>query len=152
MVAMKVRAAAAAFVLCFASVGFASHTLAQTPADGSRQAAEEADSPYTVVRADASIPFAGRSITGYRVGLDRSLILDVVGNRWYRATLDRPCARDLRWEFRIGIRIPSVNSLRENDQVIVDGRRCFILSLDEIADPREVEHAARAAREAEKGD
>jgi hypothetical protein len=66
--------------------------------------------------------------------------------------LDRPCARDLRWEFRIGIRIPSVNSLRENDQVIVDGRRCFILSLDEIADPREVERAARAAREAEKGD
>jgi hypothetical protein len=141
MNAMKLRMAAAALVLCFSGAAFG-----QQPDGEEQQAAQEERSPYVVVRPNANIAFAERTIVGYRVGLDRSLILRAIGNRWYRATLDRPCARDLRWEFSIGVRIPTTGSLYANDQVIIDGRRCFIHTLDEIADPREVERAARAAK------
>ncbi|MBI1188473.1 MAG: hypothetical protein GC206_14265 [Alphaproteobacteria bacterium] len=107
-------------------------------------AAQEDTPAYAVVDENASIPFAERRINSFRVGLDRSLILRVGASRFYRAELDDDCARDLRWEIDIGVRIPTAGALRRSDTVVIDGRRCFLRTLDEIADPRPVEQAARS--------
>lgn len=104
----------------------------------------EAASPYEIIDHNVAIPFAARTITGYRIGLDRSLILDGLGSEFYRAELNESCARDLRWETRIGVQIPTVGSLRANDYVTIDGRRCRLMTLDQIADPRGVEQNAEA--------
>jgi len=99
---------------------------------------------YAVVREDVSIPF-GAMVHNFRVGLDRSLLLESGHNRWYRATLTQPCQSDLRWEESIGLADRSSTSVTKFTDVVVDGRRCQILTLDEIADPRIAEDAARRA-------
>jgi hypothetical protein len=105
------------------------------PAQDTTQAA--ADAPgYAVIRHDVAIPFALRTITGYRVGEDRSLIIDALGNRFYRAELEPLCARELRWRHAIGVVPDPSGTLYKNNYVIIDGRRCYIYTLDEIADPR----------------
>ena len=102
-------------------------------------APEEAAAPvtYTVVEADASIPFASRSVRNYRVGKDEgpSLLLEAGNDRWYRATLDESCSRDLRWEQAIGVRYDATDRLDKFSSVIIDGRRCTIKALDRIEDP-----------------
>ncbi len=99
---------------------------------------------YTVVREDVTIPFS-RTVNNFRVGLDRSLLLETGHNRWYRATLTQPCQSDLRWEERIGLADRASTSVSKFTDVIVDGHRCQILTLDEIADPKAAEAAAREA-------
>lgn len=99
---------------------------------------------YTVVAADVTIPFQ-RTVNNFRVGLDRSLLLEGTGNKWYRATLPEPCKSDLRWEEAIGLADRGSISVSKFSEVVVNGRRCQLLSLDEIADPRPAEEAARAA-------
>ena len=131
---MNLKSLAVAAAACLAVA------LAASPA----RAVESQIPHYVVLKEDASIPFALRRVTGYRVGKDRSLILDV-GPRWYRAELDSFCARDLRWTHRIGLLPGGIGSFDRFSRVIVDGRRCFVRSVDEIADPRPAERAAREA-------
>lgn len=102
------------------------------------------DVKYTVIDDDVTIPFS-RSVNNFRVGPDRSLLLRATGRKWYRATLSQPCKSDLRWEQAIGIADRSAISVSRFSEVVVNGRRCQILSLDEIADPKPAEEAARAA-------
>lgn len=101
---------------------------------------------YEVVRADATIPFSS-TVNNFRVGLDRSLLLDGPGGRWYRAQLQEPCKSDLRWEQTIALADRSMSSVSKFTDVIVAGRRCQIISLDEIANPKAAEDAARAKAE-----
>lgn len=103
---------------------------------------------YTVVREDVSIPFS-RTVRNFRVGPDRSLLLESGHNRWYRATLSQPCQSDLRWEEEIARADRASSSVSKFTDVIVDGHRCQILTLDEIADPKLAEDAARAATPSE---
>jgi hypothetical protein len=101
------------------------------------EAQPDEDAPrYVVLAQNAAIPFALRTIIGYRVGEDDSLILRHVSRRWYRAELDRPCARDLPWRHRIALRPNPGGTFDRFSYVIIDGRRCYLYSLDEIADPR----------------
>jgi hypothetical protein len=90
---------------------------------------------YVVLHEDVSIPFALRTVNSYRVGEDGSLILRR-NNRWFRAELAAICARDLPWRNSVGIRPGATGSFDRLSTVIVDGHRCQISSLDEIADPR----------------
>jgi hypothetical protein len=99
-------------------------------------APDEEASRYRVLAENASIPFADRTITGFKVGEDRSLILTYMNRRWFRAELDRACARDLPWRHSIGIRPSPGGTFDRFSYVIIDGRRCYLYSLDEIADPR----------------
>lgn len=99
---------------------------------------------YAVVREDVTIPFT-RDVRHFRVGADNSLLLEVAGNRWYRAQVPEPCKSDLDWETRIGLADRAVTSISKFTDVIVDGRRCRIITLDQIEDPRAAEAAARAA-------
>ncbi len=124
---------AAALVAAMAAVGCAS-----TESTSSAIPVE-----YTVVRADATIPFTS-SVRNFRVGSDKSLLLEGNGNRWYRAQIAEPCKSDLRWEQSVGLADRTMTSVSKFTEVIVDGRRCQIISLDEIADPKAAEDAARA--------
>jgi hypothetical protein len=101
------------------------------------------DVKYQVVREDVSIPFTS-TVRNFRVGLDRSLLLESGHDRWYRATLPQPCKSDLRWEQQIALADRASTSVSKFTDVIVDGQRCQILTLDEIANPRAAEDLARA--------
>lgn len=98
---------------------------------------EQAEAPisYTVVKADASVPFASTAIRGFRVGSGKVLLLEANGGRWYRATLQSSCRSDLPWEHAIGIDGGAVDRVDKFATVIIDGRRCQIETFDEIADP-----------------
>lgn len=99
------------------------------------KAAEAPPVTYTVVTADAAIPFASKSVRGFRVGSERSLLLEANGGKWYRAILQSSCRSDLPWEEAIGIDAGVIDRLDKFGVVVVDGRRCQIETLDEIADP-----------------
>ncbi|MBL8558410.1 MAG: hypothetical protein JNM47_06800 [Hyphomonadaceae bacterium] len=127
---------AIAAVLVFAAAGCAS-------TDAATRAAARDLVAYEVIREDATIPFTS-TVRNFRVGLDKSLLLDGPGGRWYRAQVAEPCKSDLDWEQSIGLADRAMSSVSKFTDVIVDGRRCQIISLDEIANPREAENAARA--------
>lgn len=133
---MKALLAACAAVL---TLGVANAKEAAQPA-----AEAEAASPYQVIREDVSIPFAQRTVIGFHQGLDDSIILKVIGQHYYRADIDSVCRRDLRYDFSVGMRTFS-GSLHRGDRLIIERRPCFINRIDEIADPRPVEAAAREA-------
>lgn len=99
---------------------------------------------YTVVRENVTIPFS-RNVLNFRVGADKTLLLEGTGRRWYRATLDQPCTSDLQWEQAVSLYDRSGTGVSKFSEVIVDGQRCQIQTLDEIADPRVAEAAARTA-------
>jgi hypothetical protein len=104
---------------------------------------------YTVIREDVTIPFTS-TVRNFRVGADKTLLLEGSANRWYRAQLPEPCKSDLRWEQAIGLADRAATSVSKFTDVIVDGRRCQILALDEIGDPRDAERAAREKAAAQK--
>lgn len=106
-------------------------------AAGCATTTEEAEAPvaYTVLKEDASVPFASKSIRGFRVGAGRVLLLEANGGRWYRATLQSTCQSDLPWEHAIGVDGGAIDRVDRFATVIVDGRRCQIETFDEVADP-----------------
>lgn len=89
---------------------------------------------YRVVEPNASIGLAHYRVRGYEVGRDNSLILRVTGNRYYRATLQEPCASDLRYGTSIGFRTFG-GTLGRSERVYVNGTACYIRSLDQIERP-----------------
>jgi hypothetical protein len=141
------RPSAFSAALIAAAMAFGALPAAAQEAAAQEGAAQEQASPYTVVTENSRIPFVS-SVRGFRIGLDKSLILDGPAGKWYRVTLDRSCARDLPWEHAIAIR-DRTGSFDRFSTVIVDGRRCFVRAVDEIADPRPVERALRAAEKAQ---
>lgn len=100
-------------------------------------ATQEAEVPvvYTVVAADASIPFASKSIRNFRVGSEQTLLLEANGGKWYRATLVGSCRSDLPWEQAIGIDAGVIDRFDKFSSVVIDGRRCQVQALDQIEDP-----------------
>lgn len=100
------------------------------------QAAAEPAVQYAVVDDDARIAFAD-TIRNFRVGKDnpRSLLIEAGNGKWYRVGLGQPCARDLPWEHAIGIDTGPVNAFDRFSFVVIDGHRCQVKAVDEIADP-----------------
>ena len=100
------------------------------------EASSEPKVVYTVVDDDASIPFAN-NVRGFRVGKDeqRSLLIEGGDGNWYRAELRDSCRRYLPWENAIGLDTGPLNRFDRFSTVIVDGVRCQVVRVDEIADP-----------------
>jgi hypothetical protein len=143
---MRMRMTVVGAVL--AAAAGAGVAFAEPAAQNAAAAVTEAPaSPYTVIEENARIAFV-HSVTGFRVGADKTLILDGPGRRWYRVTLDRGCARDLPWEQAIAIR-DRTGSFDRFSSVVIDGRRCFVRAVDQIEDPRPVDRALRAAEKAQ---
>ncbi len=90
---------------------------------------------YAVVDEDARIAFSDHTIVGYEVGEDRSLLIRAVGGHWYRATVWPPCAHDLRFGDHIGFVTRGTDTFDRFGEVIVEGNRCPVRTLDEIAAP-----------------
>jgi len=124
---MKALAALAAFAL-LTTAAYAD----QVPAAG---AEEEVAPVFNVIEADARLPFSGRVMRGYQVARDDSLIVRVGSDRYYRATVWEPCARDLRWDEAIGFDTGPGDTLDRFSMVVVRGNRCPIESFDQIAEP-----------------
>lgn len=141
---MNIRVTAFAGLMA-AGLAFGGLAVANTQPASTAAAAAAPASPYRVLSADSRIPFAESAIDGFRVGLDGSLILNA-GSRWYRATLNAACTRDLRWEEAIAFRPFGGGALDKFDTITIDHRPCQIQTLDRIEDPRPVERAARAAK------
>ena len=101
---------------------------------------------YTVVKENASIPFAN-NIRNYRTGKDveKSLLLEGSNGNWYRARLDSFCARALPWENAIGVVQDATNSFDKFSTVVIDGQRCRVVAVDQIADPDHPPAAAAPA-------
>jgi hypothetical protein len=95
---------------------------------------ERAQPTYTVLRHNASIPIDVNFDRSYTIQRDGSLIFHV-RDRWYHARLTPPCSSDLYGSLRLGF-VHHGPWLDRTSQVIVDGNRCPLRSLDEIADPR----------------
>lgn len=105
-------------------------------ATAEQQAAAEPAVSYAVVDDDASIPFAS-TIRGFRVGKDqpRSLLIEGGNGKWYRATLRDYCSRQLPWDHAIGIDAGAIDRFDRFSTVVLDGVRCQVTTVDEIADP-----------------
>lgn len=123
MKALKRLLAGAAIAVALGGTALAETRLADAPA-------------FTVIEADASIPFSQIAIRSYEVADDRSLLIRVGANRWYRATVWQPCRSHLRFENSIGFVTRGTDTFDRFSQVIVDGHRCPISTLDRIEDPR----------------
>lgn len=137
----------AAGLALVASTAQADPTPAQQSSAAAPAQADDAASPYRVIKENAYVPFVHSGVSGFRVGADKSLILDGPAGRWYRIELQPSCQRDLPWEEHIGLDA-ATGSLDRFDAVFVDGRRCFIRTIDQIEDPRPVDRALRAAKKA----
>jgi hypothetical protein len=85
---------------------------------------------FVVLDPDARIAFT-RSINGYEVIDEDTILLRVGASRLYLAELNRACARDARFGFQIGVapRGPSVDKFSD---LIIDGRRCAVSSLAQV--------------------
>jgi hypothetical protein len=108
---------------------------------------ERAQETYAVLRHNASIPIDVNFDRSYTIQRDGSLIFHV-RDRWYRARLTPPCSSDLYGSLRLGF-VHRGPWLDRTSQVIVDGNRCPLRSLDEIADPRPEAEREREAAQAE---
>ena len=96
---------------------------------------EEAPPVFSVIEADARLSFSGRVTRGFQVARDDSLILRVGADRYYRATVWEPCARELRWDDTIAFDTGPVDTLDRFSTVLVSGQRCPIRTFDQIAEP-----------------
>ena len=101
------------------------------------KAAEPVKDPYVVIKSDTTMPNPG-SVSGFQVGKDKSLIIQGVNGRWYRAKLSQPCASALPWKENIAIDAQPENQMDKFSNVIVDGNSCPLRSFEEIQNPRAV--------------
>ena len=106
------------------------------PAAAKDTRAAEGGHQYVVIEENATIPF-GRQINGYEVPRGDNAILFRVGiNHWYRATVSRFCASELRFSNRVAAIEPgSGGSLDRFGHVQVRGQYCYFYSLDRIENP-----------------
>jgi hypothetical protein len=72
----------------------------------------------------------------FRVGVDKSLIIQGPNDRWYRATLQQPCASALPWKEHIAIEAQPDNQMDKFSNVIVDGNTCPLRTFEEIQNPQ----------------
>ena len=67
--------------------------------------------------------------------MEKSLLLEGLNGLWYRAKLDSFCARALPWQNAIGVLSDATNQFDKFSTVLIDGRRCRVVAVDQIADP-----------------
>lgn len=83
----------------------------------------------------AAIRFADYGgIENWRAAEDGSLLVEARNGKWYRATFYGACP-ELRFETAIGFVTDSLGQLDRFSSVVVDGRRCWFRSFEEIEDP-----------------
>lgn len=107
-----------------------------TGATAAAEAPRAAPETYTVIEPNARVAFSRQSLQGFQIGEDGSLLIEAVGNRWYRATLDPPCQRDVRFHEAIALDDRPIGTFDRFSSVFVGHNRCMIERLDRIEPPR----------------
>jgi hypothetical protein len=104
------------------------------------------EQPVTVVRPDASIPFAGfGGIDSWQSRDDGSLILESRSHKFYHVTFIAPCP-ELRFAGpAIALKTGPIDTADRFSSIIVNGRTCQFATLDEVIDPKSKAVAAPAA-------
>lgn len=106
--------------------------------------AQDAATPgFRVIEADARIP-STRSVTGYEVVDNDTLLLKVGIRDLYLAELSGTCGRSLRFEWTLGIDARGGGAIDRFSRVIANGRSCAITSLDKV-ERMDAEAGAEAA-------
>jgi hypothetical protein len=100
-----------------------------------------------VAAAEASIPFANHGgIYDWRVVNDRSVLIESISHRWYKATLMSPCI-DLPFAERIGFESNPDGSFDKFSAITARHQRCQLVSLVETQAPRQKTKSHRAVLE-----
>lgn len=85
-------------------------------------------------------------IENWRAGRDGSLLIEARNGNWYRATFHGSC-HDLKFAQRIGFVTDVVGNLDKFSSILVDGRRCWFRSFEQIPDPDDRENDVESDRE-----
>lgn len=94
-----------------------------------------ADSPpATPAPQEARIPFAKKNIWNWRVVDDRTVLIQDLGRKWYKATLLGPCI-NLTFAQRVGFDAGPTDTFDRFSAILVQGRRCPLVSLVGTAAP-----------------
>ena len=73
-------------------------------------------------------------IENWRAGRDGSLLIEARNGNWYRATFHGSC-HDLKFAQRIGFVTDVVGNLDKFSSILVDGRRCWFRTFEQVPDP-----------------
>ncbi|HVY84413.1 MAG TPA: hypothetical protein VG943_04725 [Caulobacterales bacterium] len=96
--------------------------------------AEGSPARYVVIEQSASIAYPNTISAADRVD-DSTVIFRVGANRWYRAELAAPCARDATRLTPIEVDTRGRPAFDVTGRVVIDGRRCALRSFDRIERP-----------------
>jgi hypothetical protein len=91
--------------------------------------------PPPAAAPEASIPFANHGgIYDWRAVDDRTLLIESVQHKWYKATLFTPCV-DLAFAERVGFESNPDGSFDKFSAIQVGSQRCPLISLTPTAAP-----------------
>ena len=93
-----------------------------------------ADNPPQPAAPEAQIPFAKRNIWNWQVVDDKTVLIQDIGRKWYKATLFGPCI-DLPFAQKIGFDSGPTGTFDKFGAILVRGQRCPLNSLVETAAP-----------------
>jgi hypothetical protein len=93
-----------------------------------------ADNPPPPAAPEAQIPFAKRNIWNWQVVDDRTVLIQDIGRKWYKATLFATCI-DLPFAERIGFDSGPTGTFDKFGAILVRGQRCPLSSLVETTAP-----------------
>lgn len=116
----------------FLKCGLAALFLAATPAWADEVAEAPASSPrFRVIEANVHIP-ATRSVNGYELVDENTILLKTGANRWYAAEISGSCGRSARFHTAIGVDSNGGGRIDEHSEIVVDGRHCPIDSISRV--------------------
>lgn len=94
-----------------------------------------ADTPPPAAAApEAQIPFAKRNIWNWQVVDDKTVLIQDIGGKWYKATLFATCI-DLPFADKIGFDSGPTGTFDKFGAILVRGQRCPLSSLVETTAP-----------------
>ncbi|HEX3602685.1 MAG TPA: DUF6491 family protein [Steroidobacteraceae bacterium] len=93
-----------------------------------------ADNPPPSSAPEARIPFAKRNIWNWQVVDDKTVLIQDIGRKWYKATLFATCI-DLPFAEKIGFDSGPTGTFDKFGAILVRGQRCPLNSLVETTAP-----------------
>lgn len=100
---------------------------AAAPADAPPSASSTASAAAPAPQ-QAQIPFAKKNIWNWQVVDDKTVLIQDLGRRWYKATLLGDCI-NLPFAERLGFDSGSTDTFDKFSAILVGGRRCQLTSL-----------------------
>jgi hypothetical protein len=97
-------------------------------------AAGAATAPAPAPAREAQIPFAKRNIWNWQVVDDKTVLIQDIGRKWYKATLFGNCI-NLSFAYRLAFDPGATGTFDKFSRILVRGQRCPLASLVETTAP-----------------